>query len=214
MSTTLPFQLRFCIKRAHDGHQRPCIFHWSPVIHGFPRDGAGLVLLHHRADGEVKEVEIDHQAGRVELPEEKELVVNGWNHHLWELAPGGEVKFVSSLLRHYHKAVQAGETYELLWPGSEIFRWEWGTIKEHMNLELKPRPNEGDLEKPRLILPAGPSIIRKAEEEVDPWPARAEVESKHGFYTANREEQRWRLQQAAKKQPPASPPPIDASERE
>ncbi|PVH79613.1 hypothetical protein DL98DRAFT_560718 [Cadophora sp. DSE1049] len=206
LSKTLPFQIKFTLKRAEDGHSNPCIFHWSPNIHGF--GATGFVLLHETADGTIEKVEIDH-TGLVKLPEEKApLVVGASNYFLWELAPGSETTFVVILPERFQKVLVPGEKYQLVWPGNEIDEWDWGTIPEHANQELKPRSTDYYSQKPRLILPGGPSISFRAEEESDPWPMRAMRESKIGFAAANLEEEKWRLRQEKKKREQEDQAPI------
>jgi hypothetical protein len=212
LSKTLPFQIELTLKRAEDGHSSPCIFHWSPNIHGFL--ATGFILLHITAASIVERVEIDH-TGLLKLPEEvAPLVVGSGNHFLWELAPGCETTFVATLPERYQRVLVPGDKYQLVWPGGEIDVWDWGTIHEHANQELRPRSTDDNPHKPRLILPGGPSISFQAEEESDPWPMRPMREAKIGFMAANLEEQRWRLRQQKKqRERPASPPPIEASER-
>ena len=50
----------------------------------------------------------------MKLPENDSIIVNDWNNHLWEFAPGDSVCFVCGLPARYYKALQAGETYTLL----------------------------------------------------------------------------------------------------
>ena len=203
------------MKRAEDGHDNPCIFHWSPNIHGFGL--IGFVLLHETADGEIEKVEIDH-SGLVTLPEEKgPLVVGAGNYFLWELTPGNETTFVATLPERFQKVLVPSEKYHLVWPGNEIDQWDWGTISEHADQELKPRSAYEKSAKPKLILPGGPSVSFQAEEESEPWPMRAMREKKIGFAAANLEEEKWRQRQEKKKREqadrPSSPKPIEASER-
>jgi hypothetical protein len=213
--TTLPFGIEFTIKRAQDGHQRPCIFNWSPTVHGFSPNGF-ILLRHDSSSGDTKRIEVDH-SGLVKLPEEDDpMVVNGWNQFLWELDPGQEVKFLATLPERYHKLAVPGESYTLLWPGGEIPRWEWGTIREHLNHEMRARAADETPTKPRLVLPGGPSVSFESQEYATPWPARAMREAKAGFHAANLEEQKWRLRQQQKEREnprPKSPAPIDTSER-
>jgi hypothetical protein len=89
----------------------------------------------------------------------------------------------------------------LLWPGNEIAQWDWGTIKEHMNVELKSRSSEGAQALPRLVLPGGAHTSFTVDEESNPWPMRKEREEKIGFAMANIEEQRWRAQEASNSSP-------------
>ncbi|KAH7371845.1 hypothetical protein BKA64DRAFT_268209 [Cadophora sp. MPI-SDFR-AT-0126] len=215
LSTTLPFQIKFTLKRARDGHSNPCIFHWNPSIHGF--GATGFVLLHEPENGTIENVEID-RTGFVKLSGEKTpLVVRAGIHFLWELAPGNETTFVATLPERYHKVLAPAEKYHLVWPGSQINEWEWGTISEHANQELKPTSKDDDPQKPKLILPGGPSISFQALDESDPWPLRTMRERKIGFAAANLEEEKWRARQEKKKREqeerPSSPKPIEASER-
>lgn len=203
------------MKRAEDGHDSPCILHWSSNIHGFA--STGFVLLHEKADGDIEKVEIDH-SGLVLLPGEKgPLVVGAGNYFLWQLAPGKETTFVATLPERFQKVLVTGERYHLVWPGNEIDQWEWGTISEHADQELTSRSADGKSTKLKLNLHGGPSISFKVEEESEPWPVRAKREKKIGFAAANLEEEKWRQrrEKTRKEQEdrPSSPKPIEPSER-
>jgi hypothetical protein len=183
----------------NDGHDRPCILDLSPIIHGF--SPSGFVLFHRLPDGSLEEVKVD-RTGLIKVAEETgPIVINGWNQSVWELAPGGDVKVRCTLPERYHKALKPGEMYAFLWPGNEIARWDWGTIREHMGLEVKSRSTEEALTLPRLILSGGAHVSFTVHLESNPWPIRSEREEKVGFALANLDEQRWRSEQAWKASP-------------
>ena len=144
LSLTLPYNIKFTLRRAKEGgSDRPCIFRWSPAIGCFSPSGF-LPLLHGHTTASAngfEQVEIDH-TGLLKLPENDSIIVNNWNHHLWEFAPGDSVRFVCGLPARYYKALQAGETYTLLYPGGEVAIWDWGTIQEHLGKEIQARPVE------------------------------------------------------------------------
>ena len=58
------------------------------------------------------------------------------NNFLWELPPGGGVRFAANLPGRYYPALKAGETYTLLCPGGEVTLWDWGTIEENSGREI------------------------------------------------------------------------------
>lgn len=62
------------------------------------------------------------------------MLINGWNHYLWELPPGGEVSFRVNLTENYQRPPVPGERYRLTWPGGEIAMWDWRTISEHLGM--------------------------------------------------------------------------------
>jgi hypothetical protein len=97
------------------------------------------------------------------------MLINGWNHYLWELPPGGEVSFRVNLTENYQRPPVPGERYQLTWPGGEIALWDWGTISEHLGNELKSQSaKESNL--PKLVLPASTSAAFTARQESEPWP--------------------------------------------
>jgi hypothetical protein len=202
------------LRRAADGHIRPCIFNWNPNTQGFLE--LGFILLHVTADS-TKKVELD-TTGLVTVPKQiTPLVVGSGQQFFWELSPECEITFVATLPERYHKILVPGENYQLVWPGGDIDFWDWGTISDHANQELRPRSIDEVPQKPRLVLPGASSNSFQVEEELDPWPMRAAREARVGFMVANDEEQRWRARQEKKRREeqerPSSPLPIAASER-
>ncbi|KAH6842749.1 hypothetical protein B0I37DRAFT_330220 [Chaetomium sp. MPI-CAGE-AT-0009] len=194
LSLNLPYNLEFTFRRAeNDGSERPCIFRWRPEIDGF--SPPGFVLLHHNgsADG-VEPLKVDY-VSRQEVPREDSVVVEGQNDHLWELTPGGSASFVYSLPGHYYRALQAGETYTLLFTGGEVASWDWGTIQEHLGREV--RAQDGML--PALMIPGGACVSFTAQTEETPWPGRAAYEAHNGFDAANLAEQQWQREQYRKR---------------
>ncbi|KAK4170665.1 hypothetical protein QBC36DRAFT_305788 [Triangularia setosa] len=122
LSLTLPYKIEFILRRAKiDGSNRPCIFRWSPGIDSF--SASGVVLLRHAdssdSDGGLETCDIDHPKP-LESPNEDSILVDGQleDGHLCELAPGGEARFTASLPAWYYQALQAGEMYTVLYPGS------------------------------------------------------------------------------------------------
>ncbi|KAI0903969.1 hypothetical protein F4823DRAFT_616630 [Ustulina deusta] len=205
LSLTLPYQISFTVRRAqHDARDRKCIIRWSPTIDAF--SPSGFVLLRHVGkEGEFEVVSVDHHTGLVPLPEADVIEVYGGNQFLWELAPGGRVSFVGDPPQRYYRALQAGETYTLLYPGTERTMWEWGSINDNIDTELKREATPGH----RLVIPGGPSVTFTVRSEEEPWPDRASFEASASFATANLEEQRWRLSQIKRR----TPSPIRQSER-
>lgn len=163
---------------------KPIIFDWTPYIHGFTK--SGVVLLHHRAT-DFEPITID-RSGLVDISRHEPLVVNGRNPGLSALTPEASVTLQATLPREYQKLLKPDETYTLLWPGSEVALWAYGTIREHINHELKNK------EYP-LVIPGRPHITFSTHTEFPPWPMRAEREIQVGFDRANQAEQKWRLEQ-------------------
>ncbi|CAO2648047.1 Nn.00g089690.m01.CDS01 [Neocucurbitaria sp. VM-36] len=195
LSLTLPYAIQFAIKRQDGPAGKPVIFEWSPYIHGFAK--SGFVLLHRTATN-LEAITIDH-SGLVDISRHEPLVVNGYNHDLWELAPGGSVIFQQTLPERFQKSLKPDETYTLLWPGSNIATWEYGTVREHINQEIKDKDRS-------LVLPGGPHVSFSVHTESQPWPMRLEREARVGFGMANLEEQDWRRRQNTTNTfPPAKP---------
>lgn len=204
LSLTLPYQIEFILRRARkDGCHRPCVFRWSPSIDGF--SASGIVLLRHAdssgSDGfEICDVD---QPNPPELPNRGPIVVDGQNDHLCELAPGSEKRFVASLPAWYYQALHAGETYTMLYPGSEVPVWGWGTIEGHLGKEMKARhlsasSSADDTNFPTLMIPGGARVSFTTRAEETAWPERPEYEARYGFEMANRAEQQWRQEEARK----------------
>lgn len=152
---SIPIPIR--LHRAHDdGDSRPCILYWTPTLHGFPRSGDGFKLFERRDDGsDGAEIPIDHHSGGVPLPEgSRPLIVEGHTMFLWQLAPGEEARFLSSLPERYRRVLDRGASYNLVWPGGEVLQWDWGTIPEHLGQELTARSRGSDSATPRLMLRA------------------------------------------------------------
>lgn len=184
LSTTLPYGIDFAITRSQDdSDQRSIIFRWSPFA------TSGFVLLRHSVNG-IEEVYVDHSRV-IRLAEEDTVLVNGYNQYLWELPPGGKVEFRATLPERYQRQLVPDSRYELLWPGGNIVIWEWGTIPEHLNQELKAISTKEHA----LVLPGGPHVSFTAKIETHPWPMRLERETIVGYAKANFEEEHWRLAQ-------------------
>jgi hypothetical protein len=114
--------------------------------------------------------------------------VDGYNNGLEELRPGEARRFVKILPDNLHKALIPGERYRLIWPGEEIFMWDWGTKRDWVGKELKSQAaRESKL--PRLILPASAGIEFTVKEESEPWPGRAEYEQNLDFLLRTLEKQ-------------------------
>ncbi|KAI1428365.1 hypothetical protein F5Y12DRAFT_711347 [Xylaria sp. FL1777] len=206
-SLTLPYQIDFTLRRAQgDSQDRRCIIRWSPTIDAF--SPSGFVLLRHVGkEGGFEVISVDHHTGIVPLPNKDAILVNGHNQHLRELAPGDHFSFVANPPERYYRALQAGETYTLLYPGTEQTMWEWGSIKENIGTEIRREvsPTPGH----RLVIPGGARVTFTAQSEAQPWPDRAKVEASEGFFSANSLEQQWRSSHIKRR----TPSPIGLSER-
>ncbi|KAI0428873.1 hypothetical protein F5Y09DRAFT_275934 [Xylaria sp. FL1042] len=206
-SLTLPYQIDFTLRRVQSDPQgRRCIIRWSPTIDAF--SSSGFVLLRHvRNEGGFEEVSVDHETGLVPLPEKDAIKVHGHSQFLWELTPGGTVSFVANAPERYFRALQAGETYTLLYPGTDRTMWEWGSIKNNLGAEM--RREEALTPRHRLVIPGGARVTFTAQLEAQLWPNRAKVEASEGFVSANLQEQEWRLSQIERR----TSSPIGLSER-
>ncbi|KAI0451453.1 hypothetical protein F5B21DRAFT_507231 [Xylaria acuta] len=207
LSLTLPYQINFTLRRAQsDAQGQRCIIRWSPTIDAF--SPSGFVLLRHVGkEGACEVISVDHHTGLVPLPEKDAILVDGHGQSLWELAPGGQVSFVANPPERYYRALRAGETYTLLYPGVEQTMWEWGSIQDNIGTEMRrevaPAPGH------RLVIPGGVCVTFTAQSEAQPWPDRAKVEASGGFFTAIWQEQQWRLSQIKRR----TPSPIGLPER-
>jgi hypothetical protein len=171
---------------------------------------SGFVLLHHNAEGGVDTVDVDHSRV-LNLSEADAIVVTGGNMSLWQLSPGGEVVCAAELPERYYRALKAGETYTLLYPGCEILLWDWGTLKEHLGREIRRRTPTTTTALPNPVIPGGQSVTFTAKQEDEPWPERAAYQAKNGFGFANLKELEWRLEMKRKRE--GSPLPMRESER-
>ncbi|KAF2126195.1 hypothetical protein P153DRAFT_433982 [Dothidotthia symphoricarpi CBS 119687] len=194
LSLTLPYEIRFLIKRSDGPADKPVIFEWNQYDQGLRK--SALVLLRHTANN-LEAIAIDH-SGLGDLSRHEPLVVNSHSHDLWELAPRGTVTSKVTLPERYQKLLKSGETYTLLWPGGDIGTWDYGTVREHIGQELKDNAHA-------LVLAGGPHVTFTAHVESQPWPMRLTREARVGLDRANLEEQRWRRSQNQTKDtfPPA-----------
>lgn len=175
---------------------------WSPLIDAF--SSSGLVLLEHTEDGGgFARVQVDHSRV-LKLPEAERIAVNSYTPNLAQLLPGESVQLKGTLPECYQRCMEAGKRYTLLWPGKKVAMWDWGSLQDHLNTEMRA----DDQKEPRLILPGGPRITFLAESEAEPWPERERREAEVGFSRANLDERDWRSTRNR-----TSPPPIQASER-
>jgi hypothetical protein len=146
-----------------DSDSRPCLFKWSAVGDGFV-PGGFILLCHVRSADERVTLQ------RVEIPpdpvynpalvQSNTVQIFPWTSSLWELKTGDSVSFRTSLPDHWERQLRPGMTYELLWPGAMISLWKWGTIKQHLEEQLRPCSESGrDL----IVLPGGARTLLSAD---------------------------------------------------
>ncbi|KAG4435771.1 hypothetical protein IFR05_008745 [Cadophora sp. M221] len=131
-----------------DSHNSPCILSWDQ------NDAAAdLLLFQHTPDG-LRQVEIagEEPSSQIPSPLQTPFQVDGSNPSLRELAPGGKERFMMTMPRIFRDVLAEGEKYELVWPGSEIGIWDWGTKKEFLGRELGNKI-------PRICLPAAKVML-------------------------------------------------------
>lgn len=153
------------IKRTRDMHEEPCIFNWSARNDGC--GPLGYLLFCHTVNG-LRKINIDMDNNVYEPPQTPFIVGKYPFHETWEVAPEGNVIFMSVLSKRYRKELQLGAKYELVWPGGEIVIWDWGTMKQHTGQEL-------GCKSPKICLPAARVTIEfnkfgKEEERQDSPP--------------------------------------------
>lgn len=171
-----------------------------------------LVLLRHNAAGGLDPVPVDHTGFSFANERDDGFVVRGGERFFWQLEPGAEAVCGAELPECYYRAMRAGETYTLLYPGHDILTWDWGTLKELTGREIKKRAPAATTEgSPNPVVPGGSAITFKAVEEDEPWPDRAARLAKIGFSMANWEEMQWRYALMRKRE--GSPPPMREAER-
>lgn len=214
LSLTQSYRIEFAIRRSeNDGVDLPCVVDWSAYSEIVRPPG--LVLLCHNAAGGFDPVPVDLPRNLTTSERDDGFVVKGWEGSLCQLEPGAEEVRGVQLPECYYKAMRAGETYTLLYPGHEILMWDWGTLKELTGREIKKRaPNTTTADgssPPNPVTPGGPAITFKAVEEDPPWPDRAARLAKIGFDSANWEESQWRWKLMRKRE--GSPPPMREAER-
>ncbi|KAK6813785.1 hypothetical protein RU639_010243 [Aspergillus parasiticus] len=148
-----PFGIEVVLRR-NDTDPRTCIFYWPPSV------AARFVLLRHSSHG----LEIVEATNGWPKPPDM-LYIEGWRQRLFELQPKGSYRYLESLDSSYDRALKAGERYELLWPGGETLLWDWGTVQDHLDMELRRQ-------EPSLFVAGGPhiSFIVKEGEQTFPSP--------------------------------------------
>jgi hypothetical protein len=212
----MPYTIDFVIRRVgqnNDTDKTALVLRFHPWRHIY--DCAQLVLLHVTDNG-LEKVEVPRlneympektsellsKQGR--LYEFEQLHVDEWT---LERAP-------STLTSNYQELLVPGEKYELFWPGAEIDMWGWGVRDDYTTKQLKCNSIRGQGERlPRLILPATKVSAFTARAEDEPWPDREKRLAVSGYWWANHDEWQWRLGQERIRNPPPSPPALEASER-
>jgi hypothetical protein len=115
-----------------------------------------LVLLRHNAAGGLDPVPVDHTGFSFANERDDGFVVRGGERFFWQLEPGAEAVCGAELPECYYRAMRAGETYTLLYPGHEILTWDWGTLKELTGREIKKRAPAATTEgSPNPVVPGG-----------------------------------------------------------
>ncbi|KAK2774667.1 kinesin light [Colletotrichum kahawae] len=189
-----------------DSKSRRCTFLWPMYSAAFT--GNGLILVRHKEGNSFERVPVDNTTGVVALPEDSmdSLVVSGYHQaNLYDLAPEEQTKPCRlDLPERYYRAFKAGETYSLVFPGTEVGMWAWGSIEDNKGLEMKagkllssgyrsrPRAKKGQGQA-RLVVPGGVLLTFTAVDEQVTWPEREAREAEVGFSAANSEEQIWRM---------------------
>ncbi|KAK1950835.1 hypothetical protein LY78DRAFT_742473 [Colletotrichum sublineola] len=229
LSLTTSYSILSTIHRAadDDGKGRRCIFHWSMYTNAFAENGC--ILVRHKDDGTFENVLVDNKTGLVALSEQTidSLIVSGQHQaDLFELGPGEQTSPTRlDLPERYYRVLKAGETYSLVFPGTEIGMWAWGSIQDNVGLEMKagtllpsglrsrPLAKKGQGQ-PQLIMSGGALLTFTAVAEELVWPERAAREAQVGFVAANTDEERWRMmQQVAARRKAESPAPLAPSDR-
>jgi len=224
-STTCPYHIRFTLQR-EDDDPRSCLVHWDPNMDGFVYANIVLLRCINGVNGgggggggpTLEKLDIGPDPRYAEA--QRHLTKVFWSScsGFQELAPGGRCQLTCNMGELYHKALVAGESYELLWPGCEAVAWAWGTMQENWEQEVRTSSGGvrwpgmevvGDL--PRLVIPGGSRLTFKAEKEAVSWPGRAEHEARWGFGSANQAELYWQSEQALKR---LAPDFVRVSERE
>jgi len=132
LSITLPYYINFTIQHLGHGQKEPCILRWSADLNGFSR--ARFILLRRNTNGSLDKVDVveDHLAAP-DYGEEATMSLDKYNsHEMHELKAGDSVNFRAKLPESYQKRLVPSEQYHLIWPGTEICMWDWGTIEEHI----------------------------------------------------------------------------------
>ncbi|KAF3018336.1 hypothetical protein E8E15_006452 [Penicillium rubens] len=142
MSLDNPIGVIITIRRAEDDCSNPCIFRWNIL-----RDGwgpSGFMLFQHTSDG-LKKVEGKHNS-----PPLQTFRLTGYEVETEELLPGQTLRRNIGHPYPFWDHLNAGERYELFWPGAEYALWAWGTLREHWEQEIGV-----NLGLPRVIIPGG-----------------------------------------------------------
>jgi hypothetical protein len=190
LCVTLQYKITFSILREDDESLDPVIFAWSPRTNAY--SPSGLMLLHHTSSG-LSPLDIDHTAF-VSPSEEIPIVVDRncakFDASIRCMQRGEYYKYYTLLPERYQKGLLPGHTYTLLWPGSKITAWDWGTVESHAGLALPTQPA-----KP-LILSGGAHLTFTAFEEFPLWLARDAHLARYGFDATNGAEADWRSRRA------------------
>lgn len=146
--------------RAPDGHNEPCIFYWSPFYDAF--GPSGFLLFQHTGNG-LEQVILE---GEPQSKSETPSVMDWYDGTISEISSDGKVQMMATLPKRYRKELVEGVKYELVWPGSEIHLWDWGTRAENIGRPLAPKSPAICLPAKRVTLEVG----QEPEREASPAP--------------------------------------------
>ncbi|KAF6829989.1 hypothetical protein CPLU01_07604 [Colletotrichum plurivorum] len=199
LSLTLPYTVGITILRQDDEKgAEHCTLRWDSDYHLF----SNCMLFRHikTADGgEALEAVTPFVVPDAKPATEEQAyeMDESWKmSDLRHIAPEGWLWTSNYLPERYQRALQPGESYTLLFTGTECAIWEWGKTQHFFGKTLVARPPNDEqiegLERPRVAILGGTHIKFTAHEEEEPWPRRKQYENKHGFANANYRELSWR----------------------
>jgi hypothetical protein len=128
-------QILGTLRRA-DSDKRPCLFLWSQVRNAFNPDG--FQLFRHTDSG-LRKIEISDDVAARSRRGPNDTIVMVQNAALRELFTDGHIgksRYIESFPKRYREKLVKGYKYELVWPGGQVERWDWGTVLQHYYQEL------------------------------------------------------------------------------
>ncbi|PSN60220.1 hypothetical protein BS50DRAFT_211737 [Corynespora cassiicola Philippines] len=200
-NTTIKFTLRNLAPQDADPKLTSIFFQWE---HWRTCSRSHLLLLQHTPNG-LRRVHVPPEISPYD-PDSIIIDDHIFARGVITLGPSATKTSCFWLTANYLKAMEPGERYTLLWPGKNMPIWNRGVPQQYKDTILRPRYMHP------LTLPGGAHITFKTKTDEKPWPDRADVEKKYGYFEANMYEEKWRRKMALQCRYTPSPTEVGLSE--
>ncbi|KAJ5647298.1 hypothetical protein N7490_003670 [Penicillium lividum] len=137
---------------------RPCWLHWSPKID--PGGGDFILLRHDLENQTLQRIGVEEKLRYAERPISQRFPYEpplGYTIEARERHDRYKVTHMLSFPDIWKELLQPGHTYDVLWTGAEITRWDWGMPTE-----------ENESKQPPALVPGGAHVTFTVEEGSPP----------------------------------------------